>query len=465
MQILIKQGRLLDPISSTDKVTDILIEDGYVTKIGDKLTLPAPKKRDRARSASGSGNNGDEIIHDESRIINAAGCFVMPGLVDLHVHLRDPGLTYKEDIGTGAEAAARGGFTTICAMPNTKPVIDTPDKLNYVRFKSAALSPIHIMQIGAATKGQKGEELADIAGMVDAGAPAISEDGKSVMNAYLAREAFRVAAQLDIPVFCHCEDKNLVHGGVMNDDENAERLGLPGISSSTEDIIAARNIILAKETGARLHLCHVSTKDSVEMIRIAKAKGLKVTGEVCPHHFTLTSDDIARDDPMFKMNPPVRTKADRAALIEGLRDGTIDCISTDHAPHAANEKFGSMRTSAFGIVGLETAVPLAVTYLLEPGILSPLDLARVMSSGPAAVADLTRQYGDGRIAEGNPADIVIIDPAEEWVIDRGKFASKGRNTPFNGWKVRGRVKCTICEGEIVFKDGGFEFVRETEPAF
>ena len=433
MQILIKQGRLLDPISSTDKVTDILIEDGYVTKIGDKLTLPAPKKRDRARSASGSGNNGDEIIHDESRIINASGCFVMPGLVDLHVHLRDPGLTYKEDIGTGAEAAARGGFTTICAMPNTKPVIDTPDKLNYVRFKSAALSPIHIMQIGAATKGQKGEELADIAGMVDAGAPAISEDGKSVMNAYLAREAFRVAAQLDIPVFCHCEDKNLVHGGVMNDDENAER--------------------------------HVSTKDSVEMIRIAKAKGLKVTGEVCPHHFTLTSDDIARDDPMFKMNPPVRTKADRAALIEGLRDGTIDCISTDHAPHAANEKFGSMRTSAFGIVGLETAVPLAVTYLLEPGILSPLDLARVMSSGPAAVADLTRQYGDGRIAEGNPADIVIIDPAEEWVIDRGKFASKGRNTPFNGWKVRGRVKCTICEGEIVFKDGGFEFVRETEPAF
>ena len=190
-----------------------------------------------------------------------------------------------------------------------------------------------------------------------------------------------------------------------------------------------------------------------------------MTGEVCPHHFTLTSDDIARDDPMFKMNPPVRTKADRAALIEGLRDGTIDCISTDHAPHAANEKFGSMRTSAFGIVGLETAVPLAVTYLLEPGILSPLDLARVMSSGPAAVADLTRQYGDGRIAEGNPADIVIIDPAEEWVIDRGKFASKGRNTPFNGWKVRGRVKCTICEGEIVFKDGGFEFVRETEPAF
>ena len=184
MQILIKQGRLLDPISSTDKVTDILIEDGYVTKIGDKLTLPAPKKRDRARSASGSGNNGDEIIHDESRIINASGCFVMPGLVDLHVHLRDPGLTYKEDIGTGAEAAARGGFTTICAMPNTKPVIDTPDKLNYVRFKSAALSPIHIMQIGAATKGQKGEELADIAGMVDAGAPAISEDGKSVMNAF-----------------------------------------------------------------------------------------------------------------------------------------------------------------------------------------------------------------------------------------------------------------------------------------
>lgn len=455
MQILIRNGRLLDPNSGTDRVTDVLIEDGCVTKIGDGLTFPAPKKRKVVKKAGADGSSVDTAVSDESIQIDALGCWVMPGFVDLHVHLRDPGLTYKEDIGTGAAAAAKGGFTTICAMPNTKPVIDTVDKINYVRFKSAALSPIHVMQIGAVTKGQKGEELADIAGMVDAGAPAISEDGKSVADARLMREAMKIASELDIPVFDHCEDKNLVCGGVVNDDENADRLHLPGISNSTEDVIAARDILLAKETGARLHLCHVSTRDSVEMVRIAKREGLKVSAEVTPHHFTLTSDDIPRDDPMFKMNPPVRRREDREALIEGLKDGTIDCIATDHAPHAESEKFGSMKNAAFGIVGLETALALAVTELVEKDVLSPLDLARVMSAAPAAIANLTREYGDGQIAEGNPADITIVDPEEEWVIDRKKFASKGRNTPFDGWKVRGRVKCTICDGEIAYRDEGF----------
>ena len=455
MQILIRGGRLLDPLSETDRVCDVLIEDGIVTKIGEDLKFPAPKKKRRARKVNERVST-DETINDESIIIDATGLWVMPGLVDLHVHLRDPGQTYKEDIGTGSDAAAAGGFTTILAMPNTRPAVDTKDKINYVRFKAAALSSIHVMQIGAVTKGQKGEELSDIAGMVDAGSPAISEDGKSVLDAYLAREAFSVAAELDIPVFTHCEDRSLVHGGVMNEDENSERLGLPGIPNSTEDVIAARNIILAKETGARLHLCHVSTRESVEMLRIAKKMGIKVSGEVCPHHFTLTSDDIETDDPMFKMNPPVRRPEDRAALIEGLRDGTIDCISTDHAPHAANEKFGSMLTSAFGIVGLETAVGLTITRLVKTDILSPLQMARVMSTNPAMIADLTRQYGDGKIAEKNPADIVLIDPDMVWTVDKDKFLSKGRNTPFDGWELTGRVRCTICEGEVVYRDEGFE---------
>ena len=411
MQILIRNGRMLDPESGTDRITDILIEDGKVIKIGDHLDFPAPRRREVSMAVGGSG----DISSDESMQIDASGCWVMPGLVDLHVHLRDPGFTYKEDIGTGAEAAARGGYTTICAMPNTRPVIDTPDKVNYVRFKAAALSPVHVMQIGAVTKGQKGEELADIRGMVDAGSPAISEDGKSVMNALISLEAFRVAAQLDIPVCAHCEDRNLVNGGVVNDDANAVRLKLPGITNSTEDVITARDLVLAAETGAHLHLCHVSTKGAVEMIRVAKGE-------------------------------------DRDALIAGLQDGTIDCIATDHAPHAVNEKFGSMKTCAFGIVGLETAVGLAITKLVEPGILTPLEMARAMSAAPAKAFDLMDQYGDGKIAEGNPADITIINPSEEWIVDRRKFASKGTNTPFDGWKLRGRVKWTICEGEIVYRD-------------
>ena len=436
MQILIKHGRVLDPESGTDRVADVLIEGGKVVKIGEDLTFPAPIRRQVSMAV---GDTGD-VVSDASIEIDAGGMWVMPGLVDLHTHLRDPGFTYKEDIGTGSEAGARGGYTTICAMPNTRPVIDTPDKVNYVRFKAAALSSIHVMQIGAITKGQKGEELADISGMVDAGSPAISEDGKSVMNARIALEAFRTAAALKIPVCAHCEDRNLVNGGVVNDDENAARLNLPGITNSTEE---------------HLHLCHVSTKGAVEMIRFAKSKGVHVTAEVCPHHFSMTSDDIPRDNPQYKMNPPLRTVADRDALIEGLKDGTIDCIATDHAPHAANEKFGSMKTCAFGIVGLETAVALAVTKLVEPGILSPLEMARAMSTAPAKAFDLMNQYGDGKIAEGNPADIVIIDPAQEWIIDKRKFASKGTNTPFDGWKVRGRVKCTICEGEVVYREEGF----------
>lgn len=428
MELLIKNGRVLDPASGKDGIYDVLIGDGVIQRVAEKI------------DAEGDGEG--------TRIIDASGCFVMPGLVDLHVHLRDPGLTYKEDIGSGARAAARGGYTTILAMPNTKPVIDSPDKVDYVVNKAKQTAPVHVLQVGAVTKEQKGEEISDIRGMAEAGIPAISEDGKSVMNAQVYRQAMEIAAELDLPVLAHCEDIHMVDGGVMNADEKAEALGLRGITNAVEDVIVARDILLSKETGARLHLCHCSTKDSVEMIRLAKKEGLKVSAEVCPHHFTLTSDDIQKDDSNYKMNPPLRTRADRDALIEGLRDGTIDAIATDHAPHSAEEKNQSMRKAPFGIVGLETAVPLTVTRLLEQGVLTPLQMARVMSYQPARIANLDC----GTLKEGKAADVVLIDPAEEYVIDKNTFATKGRNTPFDGWKVRGKVKMTICGGKIVYED-------------
>lgn len=424
MQLLIKNGRVLDPAFGRDEVCDILVEDGVIRRVG------------------------KQVEAEDARIVEAFGYFVMPGLVDLHVHFRDPGLTYKEDIETGSRAAARGGYTTVLAMPNTKPVIDTPDKVRYVTNKARKVAPIHVLQVGAVTMEQKGERVSDIRGMVEAGIPAISEDGKSVMDTLVYREAMEIASELDLPVLAHCEDIHLVDHGVMNADKRAEALGMRGITNAVEDVIVARDILLAKETGARLHLCHCSTRDSVEMVRRAKEEGLKVSAEVCPHHFTLTSDDIPGDDANYKMNPPVRSQADKEALIQGLRDGTIDAIATDHAPHSAEEKRQSMTKAPFGIVGLETAVPLTVTELLETGVLTPLDMARVMSCQPARIAGLEA----GTLQEGKAADIVLIDPKEEYVIDKNTFASKGRNTPFHGRRVRGKVKMTICGGQIVYED-------------
>lgn len=414
----------MDPASGRDEVCDILVEDGVIRRVG------------------------KQVEAEDARIVEAFGYFVMPGLVDLHVHFRDPGLTYKEDIETGSRAAARGGYTTVLAMPNTKPVIDTPDKVRYVTNKARKVAPIHVLQVGAVTMEQKGERVSDIRGMVEAGIPAISEDGKSVMDTLVYREAMEIASELDLPVLAHCEDIHLVDHGVMNADERAEALGMRGITNAVEDVIVARDILLAKETGARLHLCHCSTRDSVEMVRRAKEEGLKVSAEVCPHHFTLTSDDIPGDDANYKMNPPVRSQADKEALIQGLRDGTIDAIATDHAPHSAEEKRQSMTKAPFGIVGLETAVPLTVTELLETGVLTPLDMARVMSCQPARIAGLEA----GTLQEGKAADIVLIDPKEEYVIDKNTFASKGRNTPFHGRRVRGKVKMTICGGQVVYED-------------
>ena len=425
MKILIKGGRILNPSDNTDMTGDLYIEDGMIKEIGEEI----------------------ELADIPEKTIDAKGCYVMPGLIDLHVHLRDPGLTYKEDVVTGARAAAKGGFTTILAMPNTKPVIDSPDRVEYVHNKAKDLAPVHVLQIGAVTKQQKGEELADIEGMIQAGIPAISEDGKSVMNVKLYKEAMEIAAKHNIPVFAHCEDQNMVSGGCMNADEKAKELGLPGITNGVEDVIAARDIVLAKETGVRLHLCHCSTKDSVRMIQLAKEENLPVTGEVCPHHFTLTSEDIPEDDANYKMNPPLRTKEDKDALILGLKEDIIDVISTDHAPHSREEKNQSMKTAPFGIVGLETSVALTMTELVHTGILTPMQMAAKMSYNPAQVIHSDR----GRLEVGSPADVTIIDPDAEYTIDSMEFLSKGKNTPFNGRKVKGQVVATICDGNIVYQ--------------
>ena len=429
MSILIKGGRIINPATDMDMVADLLIEDDKVARIDSDIDVAA-----------------DETI-------DANGCYVMPGFVDLHVHFRDPGLEYKEDIYTGMKAAAHGGYTSVLCMPNTKPVVDNPDVVNYVYNKAKAGNCINVFQVGAVTKGQQGKELADIEGMVKAGIPAISEDGKSVMDSYLYKEGMREAARLGIPVLAHCEDINLVHGGVMNQDARSEELGMPGISNSVEDVIVARDILLAKDLGAKLHLCHCSTADSVRMVREAKEGGVNVSAEVCPHHFILTSDDIkTRTDGLgvdsnYKMNPPLRTAKDVEALRCGLRDGVMEVISTDHAPHSFDEKNNTMEAAPFGIVGLETAACLTYTELVLGGYLTPMQMARVMSYNPSRIAKL----GRGDISPENIADVVVFDPNETYKIDVNTFESKGKNTPFDGWEVTGKVVTTICGGRIVYE--------------
>lgn len=425
MKILIRNGHVVDPLTKMDGLADVLVEEDKIVRVGTGIEEPS------------------------DRVIDAAGCYVMPGFIDLHVHLREPGLEHKETLKTGGEAAVRGGVTTVCAMPNTKPVIDTKEKVEAVHEKAKKDSPAHVIQIGAVTAGQAGKELADIAGMAEAGCHAISEDGKSVMNASLYRKGMKLAKESGISVFAHCEDITMVEGGVMNADENAERLGMKGITNSVEDVIVARDILLAKETGVRLHLCHCSTADSVKMIAAAKKTGLPVTGEVCPHHFILTSDDIPEDDGNYKMNPPLRSRADVEALKQGLKDGTMDVIATDHAPHAAEEKNKSMAQAAFGIVGLETSAVLTYTYLVKEGILTVMEMAEKMSLHPAQILGL----GDkGSVSEGKTADIVIFDPEKTYKIDKNSFASKGKNTPFDGYQVSGEVRYTLVDGRVVYEN-------------
>lgn len=422
-KILIKNGRVVDPANYIDGKKDILIEDGKIKKVA------------------------DFIVEDEdTNVIDADEKVVMPGFIDLHVHLREPGFEYKETIETGSKAAARGGVTSICPMPNTKPVIDSPESVKDL-LKRAECSPVHILPIGACTIGQEGKELADIEGMKDAGIVALSEDGKSVMDSALFRKSLKEAARLDLPMFSHCEDKALVEGGVMNKGQKSEELGLPGITNSVEDVIVARDIIMSKEAGNRLHLCHCSTADSVVLVEMAKKQGLPVSAEVCPHHFTMSDDEITEDNGRFKMNPPLRNRADVDALKEGLKTGIMEVISTDHAPHGKEEKDQSMLKAPFGIVGLETSFALSYTELVDKGVLTLSQLVEKMSVNPAKVLGIDK----GNLAPGKAADIVIADITKEYKIDSSKFVSKGKNTPFDGKKVKGRVITTIVDGKIVYK--------------
>lgn len=428
MRILIQNGYVLDPETKREGKWDVLVEDDRIIKVSENISESA------------------------ERIIDATGCYVMPGFIDLHVHLRDPGLEYKETLATGGMAAARGGVTTVCAMPNTKPVIDNGEKVADVHNRAKSDSPVHVIQLGAITIGQMGEELADIRGMAKAGCTAISEDGKSVMNASLYRKAMQVAKEENLRIFAHCEDITMVEGGVMNADEKAQKLGLKGITNSVEDVIVARDILLAKETGVQLHLCHCSTADSVIMVEEAKKAGLPVTAEVCPHHFVMSTEEITEDHGYFKMNPPLRSKADVEALKEGLRADIMDVIATDHAPHAEHEKATSMKNAAFGIVGIETMACLTYTALVDTGILTPMQMAEKTSYNPAKILGLTEK---GSIAEGKIADIVIFDPNREYKIDSSTFYSKGKNTPFDGYPVKGDVRYTLVDGKVVYENKQF----------
>lgn len=430
MNLWIKNGHLLDPANDRDEVCDIYIEDGKVAVTG-----------------SLSSDTETKVCQDNVKVIDASGKYVMPGFLDLHVHLREPGFEYKETIKTGTAAMAKGGFTAVCPMPNTKPATDSPEMIKKILEIAARDSKIHVYPVGAVTIGQQGEVLTDIAGMVKAGAKAISEDGKSVMNAALYREAMREAARENIPVLAHCEDKNMVGKGAMNAGKKAEELGMQGISNAVEDVIVARDILIAKETGARLHLCHCSTEDSVKMVRAAKEDGVQVSAEVCPHHFAMTEDEIPGDDANYKMNPPLRSEKDVEALCKGLSENIMEAISTDHAPHAEEEKQKSIAEAPFGIVGSETAYALAVTYLVKKGWLTPMQLVERMSTSPCRILGVP----GGDLSVGSPADIVIADMDSEYVIDKNTFVSKGKNTPFHGRKVNGRVYYTIVGGEVVYQ--------------
>ena len=424
MKILIQNGYVLDPESKREGIYDVLVQDDKIVKVAEKIADAA------------------------DRVIDASGSYVMPGFIDLHVHLRDPGLEYKETLETGGKAAARGGVTTVCAMPNTKPVTDNAEMVAAIHERAKTECPVNVIQIGAITIGQMGEKLADIEGMAKVGCHAISEDGKSVMNASLYRQAMKIAKENKISIFAHCEDITMVEGGVMHADEKAQALGLKGITNAVEDVIVARDILLAKETGVRLHLCHCSTEDSVKLVEAAKKEGLPVTAEVCPHHFAMTTDDITEDDGNFKMNPPLRGKSDVEALKAGLKADIMDVIATDHAPHSAEEKNCSMKRAAFGIVGMETMAALTYTELVETGILTPMQMAEKTSYNPAKILGLADK---GAIAEGKIADIVIFDKDKEYVIDKNTFLSKGKNTPFHGRKVKGEVAYTLVSGNVVYE--------------
>jgi len=422
MRTLIKNGTVI--LSGRTEKANILIEEGIVL----------------------STDAGPEAKAD--KIIDAAGLYVLPGLVDAHCHLRDPGYEYKEDIITGTRSAARGGFTSIACMPNTNPPVDNAAVVRYIIEKSRKEGHVNVFPIGAITKSLEGNELPEMGIMREAGIVAVSDDGKPVMNSDVMKKALIYAGQFGLPVISHCEDLNLTDNGSMNEGLTSTMLGLRGIPSASEDVMVAREILLSQYTGVPVHIAHVSTKVSVELIRQAKNRGINVTAETCPHYFTLTEEACRDYNTNAKMNPPLRSRDDLEAVIEGLKDGTIDIIATDHAPHHFDEKNVEFEKAANGIVGFETALALSYTELVDKGHLSLPQMIGKLTVNPAQMLKIDK----GKIECGKPADIILVDFDNEYRVDVSKFASKSKNSPFNGFKVKGKVKTTIVGGEIVYED-------------
>lgn len=421
-KLLIKNGTAVLPEGEVR--CDILTENG-------KIAAMAP-----------------DLADPDAKVIDAAGLHVFPGLIDMHVHLREPGYEYKEDIASGCAAAVKGGFTQVCCMPNTDPVCDNAAVVGYIRARAKEVGLCKVNPIGAITKGEKGDALAEIGKMKEAGAVAVSDDGRPVSDARMMRLAMEYASDFGLICLSHCEDKSLVDGGVVNEGYNSTLAGLKGITRAAEGVMIAREIVLAETLGKRVHICHVSTKGGVQLLREAKARGVKVTAETCPHYFTLTDDVILQYDANTKVNPPLREASDVAAIREGLRDGTLDCIVTDHAPHHRDEKMVEYNLAAFGISGIETSFSLSYTHLVKGGLLTLSQLADRMSAAPAAILGLS----GGGLRVGKTADIMLADLSEKYIIDSRKFLSKGKNTPFNGMEVYGRVKCTIVDGKVKFAE-------------
>ena len=424
--ILLRGGRIIDPSARTDLTGDVLIAGGKIESLGGAVDIGT---------------------RDDVDVLDCAGLIVSPGFIDVHCHLREPGREDVETIATGARAAAAGGFTAVCAMPNTDPVTDNQAAVGFIIRQAARAGAARVYPIGAISLGQRGEALAEFGEMVGAGAVAVSDDGKPVASAHLMRTALEYARTFGIPVADHCEEPTLAAGGAMNEGVVSARLGLKGVPNEAEEIMAIRDILLARRTGGHVHLCHMSTRGSVELIRWGKERGIPVTAEACPHHLSLTEEAVEGYETNAKMNPPLRTAADVEALRQAVRDGTIDVIATDHAPHHYDEKEREFADAPNGIVGLETALAVNITWLVAPGIIDLATLVEKMACAPARVFHLP----GGTLRRGSVADVTIFDPETEWTVDPARFRSKGRNTPYSGKRLRGRVHFTIVDGQLIHR--------------
>jgi dihydroorotase len=420
--LLIRNGRIIDPASGMDEIGDVLIVNGKIARLG------------------GSGENADEIL-------DATGKIVAPGFIDMHVHLREPGLEHAETIESGSRAAVAGGFTSICCMPNTMPVNDSPMVTRFIVERAHKMAACHVFPIGAITKGSEGEELAPIGSMKAAGVVAISDDGRPVMNARVTRRAMEFARSFDLPLIQHCEDLNLSAGGDMHEGSHSTRLGLRGIPSASEDVMVARDILLAELTGVRYHVAHLSTKNAVAMVAFAKSRGLTVTAEATPHHFAITDAELANYDSNYKMKPPLRSDADVTAVIDGIVSGAIDAIATDHAPHTGSQKMQEFERCPFGITGLETAIGLSLETLVHSGKISVPRLIALFTTGPESILSL----GRGRLAEGGIADVTVFDLDSEWTYLAERSCSKSKNSPFDGRRFVGGPFATVVSGQIVWR--------------